>query len=64
MNKLVVKFNSKETVVELNGFHIEAYPSHHLDALRSLTSPQVIFLDEADLFPVGEQSDARDVSER
>jgi hypothetical protein len=24
-------FNSKETVIELNGVHIEAYPSHHLD---------------------------------
>ena len=27
-------FDSKETVVELNGVHIEAYPAHHLDAMR------------------------------
>ena len=26
-------FDTKETVVELNGVHIEAYPSHHLDAI-------------------------------
>jgi hypothetical protein len=24
-------FDTKETVIELNGVHIEAYPSHHLD---------------------------------
>jgi hypothetical protein len=28
------KFDTKETVIELNGCHIEAYPSHHLDAMR------------------------------
>jgi hypothetical protein len=27
-------FNSKETVIELNGVHIEAYPSHHLRNAR------------------------------
>ena len=30
------KFDSKVTVFELNGVHIEAYPSHHLDAMRGL----------------------------
>jgi hypothetical protein len=29
-----LRFSTKETVIELNGVHIEAYPSHHLDAMR------------------------------
>lgn len=62
--KLGVTFDSKETVIELNGVRIEAYPSHHLDAMRSLTSPKFILIDEGDFFPPGQQQDARDVSER
>lgn len=57
-------FDSKNTVVELNGCHIEAYPSHHLDAARSLTNVRFVLLDEADFFPIGQQEDARKVSER
>ncbi len=56
--------DSKETVIELNGVHIEAYPSHHLDSMRGLTNVSFICLDEADFFPPGHQQDARDVSER
>ena len=44
--------------------HIEAYPSHHLDVILGLTNVSFIFLDEADFFPIGQQQDARDVSER
>ena len=62
--KLLVTFDTKETVIELNGVHIEAYPSHHLDAMRGLPNVSFIFLDEADFFPPGQQQDARDVSER
>ena len=51
-------FDSKETVLELNGVHIEAYPSHHLDSMRGLTNVSFIYLDEADFFPPGQQSDA------
>jgi hypothetical protein len=57
-------FDTKETVIELNGVHIEAYPSHHLDAMRGLKDVSFFYLDEADFFPPGEQQDARDVSER
>ena len=32
--KLHVTFDSKETVLELNGCTIEAYPSNHIDAYR------------------------------
>jgi hypothetical protein len=63
-HELGAKFDSKETVIELNGCHIEAYPSHHLDSMRGLTNVYFIYLDEADFFPRGQQQDARDVSER
>ena len=63
-HELGATFDSKETVIELNGVHIEAYPSHHLDSMRGLTNVSFIYLDEADFFPPGQQQDARDVSER
>jgi hypothetical protein len=47
---LGITFDSKETVLELNGCSIEAYPSNHIDAFRSLTNPKFILLDEADFF--------------
>src|SRR4030095_840044 len=63
-SKGLVSFDTKETVIELNNVEIEAFPSHHLDAMRGLPSVSFILLDEADFFPPGEQQDARDVSER
>ncbi len=45
---LVTKFDTKETVIELNGVKIEAFPSHHLDAMRGLPNVSFILLDEAD----------------
>jgi late competence protein required for DNA uptake (superfamily II DNA/RNA helicase) len=58
---IAAAFDTKETVIELNNVKIEAFPSHHLDAMRGLS---FILLDEADFFPPGQQQDARDVSER
>lgn len=63
-NKLGIIFDSKETVLELNGCTTEAFPSNHLDAFRSLTNPKFILLDEADFFRKSEQEDVRHVSER
>ena len=57
-------FDAKKTVIELNGIKIEAFPSHHLDAMRGLPNVSFILLDEADFFPPGQRQDARDVSER
>ena len=58
-------FEDKETVATCENYtRIEAYPSHHLDAMRGLTDVRFILLDEADFFPPGQQQDARDVSER
>jgi hypothetical protein len=62
--KLGLIFSSKETVLELNGCTIEAYPSNHIDAYRALDNPKFILLDEADFFRKGEQEDVRHVSER
>jgi hypothetical protein len=63
-SKGLITFNTKETVIELNNVKIEAFPSHHLDAMRGLPNVSFILLDEADFFPPGQQLDARDVSER
>ena len=61
---LLLQFDTKEIVIELNGVKIEAFPSHHLDAMRGLPNVSLILLDEADFFPPGQQADARDISER
>ena len=59
-----ILFANKETVVEINGCTIEAFPSNHLDAYRALDNPKFILLDEADFFRKSEQEDVRHVSER
>jgi hypothetical protein len=33
-NANAIIFDTKETVLELNGVKIEAFPSHHLDAMQ------------------------------
>lgn len=57
------KNETKNTICMINGCKIEAFPSHHLAAARGL-NPKIVFLDEADYFPVGQQEEARAVSER
>jgi hypothetical protein len=64
LEKLGITFDSKETVLKLNGCSIEAYPSNHIDVFRSLTNPKFIFLDECDFMPKFQQEDVRHVSER
>jgi hypothetical protein len=49
-----IVFNTKETVLVLNHCIIEAYSSHHLDAMRGLTDFKLILIDEGDFFPPGE----------
>jgi hypothetical protein len=61
---LSIYFATKETVIELNGCTIEAFPSNHLDAYRSLVSPKFILCDESDFFRESDQQDVRNVSER
>jgi hypothetical protein len=62
--KLGLTFNDKETVLQLNGYSIEAYPSNHIDSFHSLDNPKFILLDESDFFRKGEQEEVRHVSER
>ena len=62
--KLGIYFDNKETVLELNGCTIEAYPSNHLDAYRSLENPKFILIDEGDFFRKSEQEEVRFVTER
>jgi hypothetical protein len=62
--KLHVSFDSKETVLELNGCTIEAYPPNHIDAYRALDNPKFISIYEGDFFRKGEQEDVRHVTER
>ena len=53
-DKSLISFDSKESVIEVNRVHIEAYPAHHLDAMRGLPDVSFILLDEADFFPPGQ----------
>lgn len=62
--KLDIVFTSKETALTLNGCAIEAYPSNHLSAMRSLTNPKLIFIDECAFFHPQELTEVRDVAER
>jgi hypothetical protein len=62
--KLGLRFDNKETVLELNGCTIEAYPSNHIDSFRALENPKFILIDEGDFFRKSEQDDVRFVTER
>jgi hypothetical protein len=59
-----IVFDTKQNSVTINGCEINAYPSNHLDAMRSRTDLKVIFADEADYFEKGESAILRDVCER
>lgn len=60
----LLTLEGKSTSVTLNNVVITAYPSHHLDSMRGIKNVSLIFLDESDFFPIGQQQDARDISER
>src|SRR4029079_3573098 len=62
--KLGLHFQNKETVLELNGCTIEAYPSNHIDSFRSLDNPKFILLDESDFWRKSEIDNVRHVAER
>lgn len=59
-----MEFDTKNTILELNGCKIEAFPSHHLDSARGLPSPAFVLIDEADFFPRSQQHEARSIAER
>jgi hypothetical protein len=59
-----IYFDTKETVIELNGVRIVAFPSHNLDTMRGLDKVSFILFDEAEFFARSEQTDARHIAER
>ena len=61
---LGIWFEDKETVLELNGCRIEAYPPSNIDSFRSLANPKFILVDEGDFFRKAEQEQVRFVTER
>jgi hypothetical protein len=62
--KLNITFDSDRTTIVLDQCTIRAFPSHHLDAMRSLTSPKLILVDECDFLPPAESLKIRGVVER
>ena len=57
-------YDTKETMLIINGCLIQAFPSHHLDAMRGLTNVAIVFKDEASFFEINQANDAIDVSHR
>jgi hypothetical protein len=55
--RLGIYFGNKETVLELIGCRIEAFPSNHIDSFRALDNPKFILCDESDFFRKSEQDD-------
>jgi len=63
--KLGMIFDSKETVVNLNGVRISAFPSHlGINAARGLPSVSFLFCDEASYFQRGIINDVINLVER
>jgi hypothetical protein len=54
---------TREDMLILNGNKIKAYPSHHVASAHGL-NPIVVWADEGDFFPLGQQDKAREVLER
>jgi hypothetical protein len=50
-------------IVVVNNVTIQAFPSHTVSTMRGYTDVKFILLDEGDYFPVGQQEEARAVSE-
>lgn len=59
-----ITISNNETVIELNGVTIKAFPSNNIASYRGLTSPKFIFLDEGDFFRESNIQDVRDTTER
>ena len=64
VEKLGVTFDTKETVLELNGCEHTGLSFNHIDSFRSLDNPKFLMLDELDFIPKFQQEDVRAVAER
>lgn len=63
-SKIVTQFNTRATIIELNGIRITAVPSDHLDTARGIPNVSVFYSDETAFYSNKEQENLRDVSER
>lgn len=65
-DRLEVEFSSEKTKITLpvNNVTIQAYPSHNVSSFRGLPKVSIVFIDEGDFFPVGQQVAVRDAAER
>jgi hypothetical protein len=53
-------FETKETLLVINGCLIQSFPFHHLDVMQGLTSVANVFQDEASFFEINQAGDAID----
>jgi hypothetical protein len=56
-----ITFTDKETVCNLNGVRIEAFPSHHADSARGLSNISAILVDEFSFIPNRETDNIMDI---
>lgn len=56
-----ITFTDKETVCNLNGVRIEAFPSHHADSARGLSNISAILVDEFSFIPDRETDNIMDI---
>lgn len=54
---------TERTVAQVCDVEIQAFPSHHVIAMRGYTDVAFIFIDEADFFKANQQQETRDVAE-
>jgi len=54
---------TERTVAQVCEVNIQAFPSHHVNAMRGFTDVSFIFIDEADFFRLNQQQETRDVAE-
>lgn len=64
LGRMINDFETAEDEVTLNKVAIKAFPSHHLNAMRGRPNISLVFVDEADFFPLGMQNKVRTVTER
>ncbi|MGH9953297.1 MAG: hypothetical protein ACRD5J_16895, partial [Nitrososphaeraceae archaeon] len=57
-------FNTKQTIIELNGVRIIAIPSDHLDDARGIHNVSFFYSDETAFYSNKEQDNLIDVSQR
>ena len=65
-SRLGITFDApdRELTLPINDVTIEAFPSHNVNAFRSLENVSIIMVDEGDYFPPGQQTEVLVAAER